>query len=115
MSVDKFAETGEVFDAMPLLGSYSTHSVCETVFSTEFPGLEEQKKVYIKYLVIASELMFHRSIRPWYNVDFFFKFSSSYKEYMNASRVYKDFATKMLEYKKDQVNSQLYDSVQITY
>ena len=103
---DDYASTGEVFDAVPIVGGYSAHSICETVFSTEFaPEMEGDKAVFVKSLLVGSELMFYRAIRPWCSKEFIFYFTSHYNEFWTAANNVTDFISKMLKYKQDQVRT----------
>ncbi|KAE8741967.1 Cytochrome P450 CYP4 [Frankliniella occidentalis] len=98
------ASTGEEFNAVSLLGSYSAHAICETVFSAEAPPiLGESKDHFVKYLLEASRLMLSRVMKPWLSWDAVFFFSSQHAEYTRAAQAFEAFVSKMLAYKVDQL------------
>lgn len=53
----------------------------------------------------SSALLYHRVMRPWYNVDFLFYFSSQYEGYQRVVRGFDSFVTKILDHKKEQVGA----------
>lgn len=44
-------------------------------------------------------------MRPWYNVDCLFYFSSQYEGYQKVVRGFDSFVTKILDHKKEQVGT----------
>lgn len=102
--MEEHAGTGMAFDAKPYLGAYAAEAICQTVFSDEWePEMHAIRDKFVKYLLLASEIMFYRVMRPWMGTDAAFFFSSRRKEYYEAASVFEAFVSTVLSHKIEQV------------
>ncbi|KAK3919389.1 Cytochrome P450 4C1 [Frankliniella fusca] len=96
------ANSGEVFDVVPLCGIAAVDSAFRTILnaSGELFGPELRQEM-VDQVDTMSSLLMYRAVRPWYHLDWFFRLDANYAKYRRINQVYDKLINDVLKNKME--------------
>ncbi|XP_068991334.1 uncharacterized protein [Neodiprion pinetum] len=89
-----------VDDLVHLLHKFTLNSICETAMGATSDLNGQVQNEYRSCVSEMGDIMFYRIVRPWWHLDWMFKFSRKFKEQVRALKVLHGFSTNIINERK---------------
>lgn len=103
--LERLSQSGEKFDTVPLVTLCTLDIICETIMGTSISAQSNEKSPYVAAVNRLAELFIERTMSPFLQNDFIYKFTAAGKEYYECLNVLHSFTRRVISERKKELEA----------